>query len=152
MAPILVNETVTHFSNLFVPPTLRRLHMKFEQNWLMCSFRGEVVLKMLTDGMHGRTHARTDGRYGRRTKSDHNSSSWAKLRWAKKIRGPRWPCIAHLITDKFRVNWSFSSKEEVQYICTRWRPILDFNQNDFSSSDILILPMKFRVKWPFGSG
>ena len=37
--------------------------MKFEQNWLR-GFRGEVVLKMLTD-------ARTDGR---RTKSDHFSS------------------------------------------------------------------------------
>ena len=33
-------------------------------------------LKMIRDG-------RTDGR---RTKSDHNSSSWAELRWAKNIR------------------------------------------------------------------
>ena len=30
--------------------------------------------------MHRRTDGRTDGR---RTKSDHNSSSWAELRWAK---------------------------------------------------------------------
>ena len=34
-------------------------------------------LKMLTEG---RTHGRTDWR---QTKSDHNSSSWAELRWAK---------------------------------------------------------------------
>ena len=30
-----------HFSNLSFP-NLRRLHMKFEQNWL-CGFRGEMV-------------------------------------------------------------------------------------------------------------
>ena len=42
---------------IFRSPNLRRLHMKFEQNWLR-GFRGEV-LKMLTDG---RTHGRTDDR------------------------------------------------------------------------------------------
>ena len=41
----------------------RRLHMRFEENWPR-GFRGEVV----------QTCGRTDGR---RTASDHNSSSWA---------------------------------------------------------------------------
>ena len=34
-----------HFSNLIYSPNLRRLHMKFEQNWLS-GFRGEVVWKV----------------------------------------------------------------------------------------------------------
>ena len=51
-----------HFSN-FSFPNLRRLHMKFEQNWLRV-FRGEVVWKCLqTDTLKdGRTHAQTDDR------------------------------------------------------------------------------------------
>ena len=53
---------------------------------------------MLTDGRtDGRTDARTDGR---RTKSDHNSSSWAELRWAKKSINNtqiRRRCMRHLI-------------------------------------------------------
>ena len=48
---------------IFRFPNLRRLLMEFEQNWLI-GFRGKVVWKC----------ERTDGR---RTKSDHNSSSWA---------------------------------------------------------------------------
>ena len=65
----LGQRTVTILA-IFHSPTLRRLHMKFEQNWLS-GFRGEVIWKCW----------RTDRR---RTKSDHNSSSWAELRWAKK--------------------------------------------------------------------
>ena len=53
---------------IFRSPNLRRLHMKFEQNWLS-GFREEVVWNV-----NGRTDAWTDGR---RTKSDHYSSSWA---------------------------------------------------------------------------
>ena len=40
----------------------------------------------------------------------------------RKTRGPRWPCIANLITDirvnlitDIRVNWPLGSREEVQY-------------------------------------
>ena len=54
--------------------------MKFEQNWLS-GFIAEVVWRA-DARMDGRTEARTDGQ---QTKSDHNSSSWAELRWAKKL-------------------------------------------------------------------
>ena len=55
---------------IFRSPNLRRIHMKSEQNlvqWLQRRSR----LKMLMDGRTGR---RTGGQ---KTKSDHNSSSWA---------------------------------------------------------------------------
>ena len=56
---------------IFRSPNLRRLHVKFEQNWLR-RFRGGR-LKMLTEArMEARMEARTNGR---RTKSDHYSSS-----------------------------------------------------------------------------
>ena len=49
---------------IFCSPTLRRLHMKFEQNWLN-GFRGEVIWKV-----NRRTHRQTDARW---TKSGHNN-------------------------------------------------------------------------------
>ena len=50
----------------FSIPFNRRLHMKFEENWPR-GFRGEVVQRCV----------RRTGDEGRRTASDHNSSSWA---------------------------------------------------------------------------
>ena len=58
---------------IFRSLNLRRLHMKFEQNWLS-GFRGDVVKNV---------NGRTDGR---RTKSDQYNSFWAYRRWAKKNR------------------------------------------------------------------
>ena len=53
-----------------------------------------------------------------------------------KTKGPRWPCIAHRnIPDRNGVYWPFSSREEVQYRCSRWRPWWPSwisNQNNFS--------------------
>ena len=49
-----------------------------------------------------------------------------------KTRGPRWSCIAHLITRQVWVNWPFGSREEFQYWFLRWRPSWISNQNDFS--------------------
>ena len=44
-----LSQRITTFLALFRSPNLRRLYMKFEQNWLS-GFRGEVVWKMLTNG------------------------------------------------------------------------------------------------------
>ena len=41
---------------IFHSPTLRRLHMKFEQNWLSASEEKSF------ENVNGRTDARTDGR------------------------------------------------------------------------------------------
>ena len=51
-----------------------------------------------------------------------------------------------------------SVQEKVQYRFSRWRPWWPSwisNQNDFSNFYLqatCILPMKFPVNWPFGSG
>ena len=63
-----------HFSNLSFPHPKEAPYEIWAK--LAQRLQRRSRLKMLTDG---RTHARTDGR---RTKSDHNSSSWAELRWA----------------------------------------------------------------------
>ena len=63
-----------------------------------------------------------------------------------RTRGPRWPCIAHLIIRQVWVNWLFGSREEVQYWFSRWRPSWISNQNDWATFDlqvISIIPMKF---------
>ena len=64
-----------HFSNLSFPHPKEAPYEIWAK--LAQRLQRRSRLKMLTDG---RTDARTDGR---RTKSDHNSSSWAELRWAK---------------------------------------------------------------------
>ena len=61
------------------------------------------------------------------------------------------------LPDKFRVGWSFGSREEVQYRFSRWRLSWVSSQNNFryfflSTSHLdKWLPMKFRVNWPFCS-
>ena len=50
-------------------------------------------------------------------------------RW-EETRGPKWSCIAHLITSQLWVKWPFGSRE-VQYWFSRWRPFLISSQNDF---------------------
>ena len=65
---------------IFRSPNLRRLHMKFEQNWLR-GFRGGR-LKMLTDG---RTDGRTvDGRKGITTAHPEHSSGELKINMPEK--------------------------------------------------------------------
>ena len=65
-----------HFSILSFPQNTEAPH----EIWATLAQRLQKRsrLKML---INGRTHRSTDGR---QTKSDHNSSSWAQLRWAKK--------------------------------------------------------------------
>ena len=69
-----------HFSNLSFPHPKEAPYEIWAK--LAQRLQRRSRLKMLTDG-------RTDGR---RTKSDHNSSSWAELRWAKKNHFSR-PCL-----------------------------------------------------------
>ena len=71
-----------HFSNLSFPHPKEAPYEIWAK--LAQRLQRRSRLKMLTDG---RTHGRTDGR---RTKSDHNSSSWAELRWAKNGPLPLW--------------------------------------------------------------
>ena len=71
-----------------------------------------------------------------------------------KTRGPRWPCIFHLITRQVWVKWPSVYEKKVQYWFLRWLPSLISSQNDFSlfwSTSRSIFPMKF-VNCPFGSG
>ena len=73
----------------------------------------------------------------------------------KRTSGPRWPCIAHLITRQVWVNWRFGSREEVQYWFSRWRPSWISNQNSFSyfwSASHLATSNEVWVNCPFGSG
>ena len=84
----LGQQTVTILA-IFRSSNLRRLHMKFEQNWLS-SFRGEVVWKCLMDG---------------RTKSDHYGS----LRWANNYNQG---------TPKIK-NEAFKSVMEADSICIK---------------------------------
>ena len=51
--------------------------------------------------------------------------------WGIKTRGPRWPCIAHLITRQVWVSWPFGSTE-VQYWFSRQRSSWISIQNDLS--------------------
>ena len=53
----------------------------------------------------------------------------------KKTRGTRWPCIAHLSTDKWPLDEPFFFTSGLLF-----EPVN------------LILPMTFLVTWPFGSG
>ena len=71
VAAILVNGD--HFSNFSFPHPKEAPYKIWAK--LAQRFQRRNHLKMLTDG-------RTDGR---QAKSDHNSSSWAELRWAKKV-------------------------------------------------------------------
>ena len=43
-----------------------------------------------------------------------------------KTRGPRWPCIAHLILRQVWVNWPLGSREEFQCLIFKIAAILDF--------------------------
>ena len=48
-----------------------------------------------------------------------------------------------------------SVQEKVKYRFSRWWPAWISNQNVSATFDLqvtLILPMKFQVNWPFGSG
>ena len=88
-----------HFSNFAFP------HPK-EAPYEIWAKLAQRLLKMLTDERtDGRTDRRTDARTDGRTKSDHNSSSWAELRWAKNkwILDPFKTCvIRHPLEPEFR--------------------------------------------------
>ena len=70
IAAILVNGQ-RQFQQSFVSPTYGG------STWNLSKIGSAASEEILTDG-------RTDGRTHRGTKSDHDSSSWAELRWAKK--------------------------------------------------------------------
>ena len=61
--------------------------------------------------------------------------------------------VASIFSTMFRL--AFLSGEEIQNIFSRGG-VLDFGSNNFSNffylQDAMILPTKFRVSWPFGSG
>ena len=68
--------------------------------------------------------------------------------------------VTSILPMKFRVNWPSCSEEKVQNIFSTWllgRPTWISDQNDFSyfwsksHPDLLILPIKFWVNWPFCS-
>ena len=73
--------------------------------------------------------------------------------------------VTQMLPTKFRVNWPFGSGEEVKNRFSRWlpwRPFWFYDRHDFFTIGMILaifdlqvtpmLPTKFGVNWPFGSG
>ena len=66
----------------------------------------------------------------RKQATDFNNIGLAVVMKTKE--GQDGPVSLIWLPDKFRINWPFGSREEVQYRFSRWRPSWISNQNDFS--------------------
>ena len=86
----------------------------------------------------------------------YKGNSWSKIEKYKNYKKVwRWPCIAHLITRQVLSQLAFWLKRKFN---------IDFQDGShlgfpirmilatFDLQITLILPMKFQVNWPFGSG
>ena len=123
-------------------------------------FRRRCCLKIVDRRTSGRRRRPQRRRQRRRTVSDHNSSPWA-FGSGELTRGPRWPCISHLITRQIWVSWPFGSREEVQYRFSRWWPswisLLSINKSPryfqwrFKSIAPLVQEKKFKTDFQHGS-
>ena len=119
-----------HFINLSFPQPKEALYEIWAKlaQWL----QRRSCLKLITD-------ERTDGRTT--YKSDHYSSSWAYLRWAKNIR-----YISHT-KDKTMADIIIPRFLQGSHL---WFPIGTILAM-FDLQVISMLPAKFRVNWPFSS-
>ena len=64
-----------------------------------------------------------------------------------------------MLSTKFQLNWPFVSEEQEKNRFSRWQPTWQFWISDrnivlaiFALQDIPMLPTKFQVSSPFGSG
>ena len=66
-----------------------------------------------------------------------------------------WTSPLNTSIEVLQVNWHYGSRKEFQNRFTRWQPFFISNRNDFSYfyfTSHPVLPIKFRVNWPFCAG